>query len=75
MKYHHNNQLVVFITQDGEIHSSNIFASSISKFLKKLLKLALFPWDNSQPFYIECPLENQPLEHKSGMIGGASLVN
>lgn len=75
MKYHYNNQLVTFITQEGESQSSNTFSSSISKSLEHPPNTAVTSWDRYQASCSDCLIENKPLENKSGTIGGDSMVD
>lgn len=75
MKYHYNNQLVAFITQEGESQSSNTFTSSISKSLEQPLNFTVTSWDHSQASYSDYLIEYQLLEHKSGTIGGVSMAD
>lgn len=65
MKYHHNNQLVAFISRRERAIILIPLQVPFLSFWKKLLKLVVL--------YVDCSLENQLLEHKSGMIG-VSLV-
>jgi type II secretory pathway component PulJ len=68
MKYHHNNQLVAFVTQEGKSYTNNTFTSCVSKFLEQPLNLEMTSWDHSMAEYSNYVLENQLLKHKSGII-------